>query len=136
MVALSTETAARLSTGSAGTAEKAGTGTESATTAAERAGTVTESATTTAENAAGGREVVSMRSMNASTCAAIPTFDNRSIGGKCSLERRTIRLLAHVKGDGLAAEALPGVGAGLRVSVAYPEPVDERAGAGTGQWPQ
>ena len=108
MVALSTGSAARLSTGSAGTAGKVATG--------------TESATTTAENAAGGREVVSMRSMNASTCAAIPTFDNRSIGGKCSLERRTIRLLAHVKGDGLAAEALPGVGAGLRVSVAYPEP--------------
>ena len=104
--ALSTATrAVALSTESAITgAERAATATESAITGTERAAPATESAITGTENGTEGPGVVSMGSMNASTCAVIPTFANRSCAGKWRLAPPTIRLLVCVRVDGLAAD--------------------------------
>ena len=74
---------------------------------AQRGTDTTESAITGTENGAEGPGVVSMGSMNASTCAVIPTFANQSCAGKRRLAPPTIRLLVCVRVDGLAADRLP-----------------------------
>jgi hypothetical protein len=78
------------------------TGMESEIAATETA--MTEIVVTGTESAAPGPESVGMGSMNASTCAAIPTSAELSIAAKWILAYRTIRVMAAVRVGGSAAD--------------------------------